>query len=57
MKFGTTRPRSKVNDRITRWIGFLALAALLAMATLPVSTRHPHIAAGNTAHWSDSWHG
>ena len=53
MKPGTTKP----NDRIARWIGFAALAALLAMATLPVSTAHRDIADANTVHWSSTWRG
>jgi hypothetical protein len=61
MKPGTTRSdsktRAKVKDNIARWISFLALAALLAMATLPVSAGHHDVAAANTAHWSETWHG
>jgi hypothetical protein len=60
MKPGTTRPattpKSKVNERVARWISFVALAALLAMATLPGQTLHRDVAA-NTTHWSDTWHG
>ena len=56
MKPGTTRPHAKINDRIARWISFLALAALLAMATLPGTPAHHDIAA-NTPHWSSTWHG
>lgn len=49
--------RSKTKDRIARWISFLALAALLAMATLPVTSDHRDVAAENTTHWSETWHG
>ncbi|HET6160433.1 MAG TPA: hypothetical protein VFE34_18960 [Dongiaceae bacterium] len=55
MKPGTTRLKHK--DHIARWICFLALAALLAMATLPGTADHRDIASANTAHWSSTWHG
>jgi len=61
MKPGTTRidsrTRARIKDNIARWISFLALAALLAMATLPVSPDHRDFAATNTTHWSEPWHG
>ena len=60
MKPGTTRPARKTHtnlgDRIVRWIGFIALAALLAMATLPITSAHRDVAA-NTMHWSSTWRG
>jgi hypothetical protein len=57
MKPATTRPNSKIKDRIARWISFLALAALLAMATLPIRADHRDVAASNTTHWSETWRG
>jgi len=54
MRPGTT----KTYDRIARWIGFLALAALLAMATLPASSNSRDVAtSSNTVHWGATWHG
>ena len=53
----TNRPHGKTNDRIARWIGFLALAALLAMATLPIGSAHRDATASNTTHWGSSWQG
>ena len=44
-------------DRIARWIGFLALAALLAMATLPVTSHQRGVAAADTNVEAGSWHG
>jgi len=52
-----TATRARIRDAIARWISFLALAALLAMATLPVTHNHRDVAAENTAHWSGPWHG
>lgn len=49
--------RENVKDRIVRWAGFLALAALLAMATLPGTSAHRDVAAANTVHWSSTWRG
>jgi len=57
MKPGTNKTNAKSKDRIARWISFLALAALLAMATLPISADHRDLAAANTTHWSSTWHG
>jgi len=57
MKPTTTRPTNRARDRIARWISFLALAALLAMATLPISADRRDVAADNTTHWSSIWHG
>lgn len=57
MKPANTRPNSKIKDRIARWISFLALAALLAMATLPISSGQRNVAASNTTHWSETWRG
>jgi hypothetical protein len=56
MKLGTRRSRYRTNDRIARWVSFLALAALLAMATLPGTPMHRDVAATST-HWSSTWHG
>lgn len=50
-----TRPTGR--DRLARWIGFLALAALLAMATLPISSDRRDLAVGHITHWSSPWHG
>lgn len=47
----------KTKDRIARWISFAALVALLAMATLPLTSAPRAVAVHNTAHWSQSWHG
>jgi hypothetical protein len=61
MKSGIIRPndrsRSKLKDAIARWVSFLALAALLAMATLPITPGQRDVAAENTVHWSKTWHG
>jgi hypothetical protein len=61
MKPGTTRTnaktRAKSHDRIARSVSFLALAALLAMATLSDTSAHRDIAASGTTHWSGPWHG
>jgi len=61
MKPGFIRPRSKgkstLKDNIARWISFLALAALLAIATLPGHSGNRDVAAANTTHWSEAWHG
>jgi hypothetical protein len=51
------KPKAAIKERIVRWVGFAALAALLAMATLPVSTAHRDIADANTVHWSSTWRG
>ncbi|HEU4825295.1 MAG TPA: hypothetical protein VFS85_02370 [Dongiaceae bacterium] len=52
-----TKPKVDIKDRIVRWVGFAALAALLAMATLPASSAHRDMAAANTMHWSSTWRG
>ena len=57
MKPGATRRTGKIKDAIARWISFLALAALLAMATLPRAADHRDVAASNSIHWSGTWHG
>ncbi|HEX6118393.1 MAG TPA: hypothetical protein VFZ03_03005 [Dongiaceae bacterium] len=61
MKFGITRPARKtqadLGDRIARWTSFVALAALLAMATLPGPSPHRDVATASTSHWSGTWHG
>ena len=61
MKAGIFKPNAKskarTKDIIARWIGFLALVALLAMATLPITSGQRDLAANGTAHWSETWHG
>jgi hypothetical protein len=57
MRPAFVRPKSKARDRIVRWISFVALVALLAMATLPLTSGPRDVAARNTTHWSSSWHG
>jgi hypothetical protein len=51
------KSRTKTKDRIARWISFVALVALLAMATLPLGSGHHSVAVQNSTHWSDTWHG
>ena len=51
------KPKAKTKDRIARWISFAALVALLAMATLPLTSSPRTVAAQNSTHWSASWHG
>jgi hypothetical protein len=50
-------PKTKTKDRIARWISFVALVALLVMATLPLSSGHRSVAVQNSMHWSHTWHG
>jgi hypothetical protein len=62
MKPAIFKPQNKANnrkikDRIARWISFVALVALLAMATLPLNSGPRVVAVQNSAHWSDTWHG
>ena len=62
MKPAIFRPQSnakarKAKDRIARWVSFAALVALLAMATLPLTSAPRAVAVENSTHWSDSWHG
>jgi hypothetical protein len=62
MKSAILKPQSKIKyrktrDRIARWISFAALVALLAMATLPLTSSPRTVAAQNSTHWSESWHG
>ena len=62
MKPAIFKPQSKAKDRktgdrIARWISFAALVALLAMATLPISSGPRDVAVQNTTHWSGPWHG
>jgi hypothetical protein len=59
MRPAILKPKSKpkTKDRIARWISFVALVALLAMATLPLTSGPRTVAAQNTMHWSDAWHG
>jgi hypothetical protein len=52
-----TRIKAKTKDRIARWISFAALVALLAMATLPLTSGPRTVAVQNSTHWSDAWHG
>jgi hypothetical protein len=53
------KPQSKTRtkDRIARWVSFAALVALLAMATLPLTSGPRTVAVQNSTHWSNSWHG
>ena len=48
MRISNHRPKAKIKDRLTRWIGFLALAALLAMATFPAISGQHAVATDNT---------
>jgi len=59
MKPSILKPRvkAKTRDTIARWISFAALVALLAMATLPLTSGPRTVAVQNSTHWSDSWHG
>jgi hypothetical protein len=57
MKPGIFKPNAKTRDRIARWISFLALVALLAMATLPITSGQPDVAANHATHGSKTWHG
>jgi hypothetical protein len=57
MKPGTFKLNAKTKDRVARWISFVALVALLAMATLPVTSGSRDVAAENITHWSKTWHG
>lgn len=50
------RTKAKIKDNVARWISFLALAALLGIATLPGTSGNRDVAA-NTTHWSQPWHG
>ncbi len=50
-------PNARLKDRIARWISFLALVALLAMATVPLEPAQREIASDNTKHRSETWHG
>ena len=49
--------RRDTKPKVDIRVGFAALAALLAMATLPVSSAHRDVAAANTVHWSSTWRG
>lgn len=48
---------AKTKDRVARWVSFLALVALFAMSTLPITSGHRDIAATGATHWSNTWHG
>lgn len=51
------RPKAKTRDIVVRCIGFAALVALLAMATLPLSSGQRSVAVEDSTHWSGTWHG
>ena len=51
------KAKTKPRGTIARWISFAALVALLAMATLPISSGPRDVAVQNTTHWSGPWHG
>lgn len=51
------RPKATARDIVARWISFVALVALLAMATLPLHSGPRAVAVQNSTHWSDTWHG
>ena len=57
MKSAFPTPIRKTKDRIARWISFAALVALLAMATLPLTSEPRAVAVKDTTQWSHSWHG
>jgi hypothetical protein len=59
MRPALLRPKTKAKTRdiIARWISFVALVALLAMATLPLNSTPRAVAVQNSTHWSDTWHG
>jgi hypothetical protein len=51
------RPKAKPRDIVVRWIGFAALVALLAMATLPFASSQRSVAVEDSTPWSGAWHG
>ncbi len=51
------RPKAKPRDIVLRCICFAALVALLAMATLPLTSSQRSVAVKDSTHWSDTWHG
>ena len=51
------KPKTKVRQKIARWISFAALVALLAMATLPLNSSPRAVAVQDSTHWSATWHG
>lgn len=51
------RPKAKTRDIVVRCIGFAALVALLAMATLPLGAGQRSVAIEDSTHWSGTWHG
>lgn len=61
MKPGFLKPDAKAKttprDKIVRWISFAALVALLAMATLPLTSGQRDVASEDTLHRSGTWHG
>ena len=48
------RIRRPGTGRLAQWVGFIALVALLAMATLPLSNPHHDATADDSLRWS--WH-
>jgi hypothetical protein len=52
-----SKARTRAKDRIVRWVSFAALVALLAMATLPLTSGPRDVAVQNSTHWSNTWHG
>jgi hypothetical protein len=51
------RTKATPRDTIARWISFAALVALLAMATLPLTSGQRDVASEDTTHRSGTWHG
>lgn len=51
------RSKAKTRDIVVRCIGFAALVALLAMATLPLGAGQRSVAVEDSTHWSGTWHG
>jgi hypothetical protein len=56
-KVKARKTKAKTRDTIARWISFVALVALLAMATLPLTSGPRTVAVQDSTHWSGSWHG
>ncbi|WP_119302702.1 hypothetical protein [Dongia deserti] len=48
---------NRTKGTIARWISFLALVALFAMATLPITSGQRDVAFKKITHWSETWHG
>ena len=51
------RIRHPGTGRIAQWVGFIALVALLAMATLPFTHADRDATAADTHVGSATWHG